>query len=66
VVFYAIEKQDSEWVVYVHGAPILRCARPDIAQEIVRTARALLGEAAPDHALLGETPPRARLRGSGA
>jgi hypothetical protein len=65
-VFYAIEKQDSEWVIYVHGAAILRCAESDIALEIVRAAQSLLGNQALDHALLGETLPPVRCRESGA
>jgi hypothetical protein len=46
-VFYAIEKQDSEWVIYVHGVAILRCAQSDVALEIVRAAQALLGDTSP-------------------
>jgi hypothetical protein len=70
VVFYAIEKQDSEWVIYVHGAAILRCARSDVALEIVKVAQARLGnevpEPAPGYALPGEALPRVRWRESGA
>jgi hypothetical protein len=69
-VLYAIERQDSEWVVYVHGTAILRCARSDVALEIVKMAQALLGNETPeracDYALPGEMLPRARLRESGA
>lgn len=64
--FYAIEKKDSEWVVYVHGAPILRCARFDVAQEVVKAAQALRGDGAADYALPGDTVLRRRLRKSGA
>ncbi len=59
---YAIEKQGAEWVVYVHGAAILRCAQSDVAFEIVKAAQALLG----DQALLGETSPSDRCGDSGA
>ena len=44
---YRVEKRNDEWVVYAHGTAILRCAQPDVAQEIVRLAQALLGEAEP-------------------
>ena len=59
--FYAIEKQDSEWVIYVHGAAILRCAESDVALEIVRAAQSLLG----NQALLGETSPSGRCGDNG-
>ena len=36
---YAIEKLDSEWVVFAGGAAILRCAEADMALEITRMAR---------------------------
>ena len=65
--FYAIEKQDSEWVIYVHGVAILRCEQSDIALEVVRSAlQSLLGDRDADQALLGETLPPIRLRESGA
>ena len=44
---YRVEKCNDEWLVYAHGTAILRCAQPDVAQEIVRLAQALLGEAEP-------------------
>ena len=59
--FYAIEKQDTEWVIYVHGVAILRCAHSDAALEAVKAAQSLLG----NHALLGETLPPVRYRETG-
>lgn len=47
MVTYGIEEHEGEWVVYVHGFAILRCAQPDVAQEVVRMAQALLGETEP-------------------
>jgi len=61
-VFYAIEKEDAEWVIYVHGVAILRCARSDIAFEVVKAAQLMLG----DQALLGEALPEGRCGESGA
>jgi hypothetical protein len=65
VVFYAIKKEDMEWVIYVHGVAILRCARSDIAFEVVKAAQLLLGTPAGGQASLGEAVPEGRRGDSG-
>jgi hypothetical protein len=35
---YLIEKRESEWVVYAHGVPVLRCAERSMALEVMQVA----------------------------
>ena len=46
----AIEKLNSEWVVFAGGAAILRCARADMAREITRMAREQMARLADENA----------------
>lgn len=37
--FYAIEKQGAEWIIYAQGVAILRCEQADIALEVAQMAQ---------------------------
>jgi hypothetical protein len=44
---YSIEKHKSEWVVYAHGAAVLRCAEMSMALEIIQVALECLAQPKP-------------------
>ena len=45
---YAIEKQQTGWIIYVHGVAIMHCAEFSVALEIMQMAQERLTEATSD------------------